>query len=414
MAFLAGISGGFAIWLTPETMPFVLMAFAALLFRWTQRPIGAALAACGAGFFDVTGFALAIDPPSGGYGAAEIDRLSLVYVVLGLFLLTGGLALWRLQYWRHSRAGRLIGVGLMAALLLGWIGRFPQVAMGPYGVMDAADRARFFGAMQELQPVRGMRSLTEFMLPGLLTLCYAIWRAARGGAHFWLWLYLALCAAVVLVLAQKFILFVEFPAGLAAGLLPVMLTEASSHLRKKPVTAMLARLCLIFLMLLAPELPLLAAAKSSQPPAAAAACSLRHIAPMLAPYAGAIVLANANDTPELLYRSQILTVGSLYQHGVPAFLRLRAAWRTENLASPPQAVAVTGASYILFCTGESRDLTMAGLPKDTLWDTLKAGRPPAWLKLQASAPSSGWQLFRIDEVGDDSPKPGQPPARQTR
>jgi hypothetical protein len=395
-AFLAGVSGGFAIWLTPETMPFVLMAFAALLFRWVQSPIGAALAACAAGFFDVLGFALAIDPPSGGYGAAEIDRLSVVYVVLGLFLLIGGLALWRLQLLPNRRASRLLGAGLMASLLLGWIAMFPQVAMGPYGVMDAADRQRFFGAMQELQPVHGIRQLTEFLLPGLLALCYPILRAARGGPNVWLWLYAASCAAVALVLGQKFILFTEFPAGLAAGLLPVMLSDASRRLSNNPVPAMLARLGLIFLMLLAPELPLLAAAKSPLPTAQPAACSLRNIAPMLANYPGAIVLANANETPELLYRSQVLTVGSLYQHGVPAFLRLRAAWRTEDFASKPQAVTATGAAFILFCNGENRDLTIADLPKDTLWDALKAGKPPAWLKLRASDPRSGWQLFKVE------------------
>ena len=44
--FLAGISGGFAIWLTPETMPFVLMAFAAPIWAapriraTTGRPAG--------------------------------------------------------------------------------------------------------------------------------------------------------------------------------------------------------------------------------------------------------------------------------------------------------------------------------------------------------------------------------------
>jgi hypothetical protein len=395
-AFLAGVSGGFAIWLTPETMPFVLMAFAALLFRWVQSPIGAALAACAAGFFDVLGFALAIDPPSGGYGAAEIDRLSVVYVVLGLFLLIGGLALWRLQHLPNRRASRLLGAGLMASLLLGWIAMFPQVAMGPYGVMDAADRQRFFGAMQELQPVHGIRQLTEFLLPGLLALCYPILRAARGGPNVWLWLYAASCAAVALVLGQKFILFTEFPAGLAAGLLPVMLSDASRCLSNNPAPAMLARLGLIFLTLLAPELPLLAAAKSPLPTAQPAACSLRNIAPMLANYPGAIVLANANDTPELLYRSQVLTVGSLYQHGVPAFLRLRAAWRTEDFASKPQAVTATGAAFILFCNGENRDLTIADLPKDTLWDALKAGKPPAWLKLRASDPRSGWQLFKVE------------------
>ena len=71
--FLAGVSGGFAIWLTPETMPFVLMAYVALLIRWLQIRMGATLLTCAAGFFDVLGFALAIDPPQGGYGVPEID-----------------------------------------------------------------------------------------------------------------------------------------------------------------------------------------------------------------------------------------------------------------------------------------------------------------------------------------------------
>jgi len=395
----AGVAGGFAIWLTPETMPFVLMAYAVLLFRWIEQPIGGAITACAAGFAVVLLLALAIDPPFGGYGVAEIDRFSMVYVVLGLLLLAGGLSLWRLQQWQRIWARRWVGAGLMIALLLIWIGLFPKVAMGPYGVMDAADRQRFFGAMLELQPVRRWKQISEFLIPGLLALFYPILRAARGGAGCWLWIYIALCAGIALVLGQKFILFVEFPAGLAAGLLPVMLTDVSSKFKKRPLPAMLARLGLIFFMLVAPELPLLAAPlHTAAKPVARASCSLRHIAPMLAPYAGAIVLAEPTDTPELLYRSNILTVGSLYQHGVPAFLRARAAWRSQNLTDEPSAVAATGAAFILFCGGEGRDLTLSDLPRDTLWDALAAGKPPKWLVIQASDPKSGWQLFRIQRV----------------
>jgi hypothetical protein len=394
--FLAGIAGGLAIWLTPETMPFVLMAYAVLLFRWIERPIGAAIFACAAGFALVLASALAIDPPFGGYRVAEIDRFSVVYVVLALLLLGGGLALWRLQQWQRIWARRLAGTLLMIMLILVWIAFFPKVAMGPYGVMDAADRQRFFGAMLELQPVRGWIQIDEFLLPGLLALIYPILRAARGGAGFWLWTYVAICAGVVLVLGQKFILFVEFPAGLGAGLLPVMLTDLSAKWQR-PLASMAARICLVFVMVVAPELSLLAAPLQNAPtPVSKTSCSLRHIAPMLAPYAGAIVLANPTDTPELLYRSNILTVGSLYQHGVPAFLRARAAWRSQDLTHKPPAVRATGAAYVLFCAGEGRDLTLADLPHNTLWDALAAGRPPKWLVLQASDAGSGWQLFRID------------------
>ena len=60
--FLAGAAGGFAIWLTPEAMPFVLLCYGLPFLRWLQRPAGAGLAACGAGIFDVLCFGFALDP----------------------------------------------------------------------------------------------------------------------------------------------------------------------------------------------------------------------------------------------------------------------------------------------------------------------------------------------------------------
>jgi hypothetical protein len=395
--FLAGLAGGFAIWLTPETMPFVLMAYTALVFRWVEKPIGSALAAAAAGCFDVLGFGLAIDPPEGGYGVAEIDRLSLVYVVMALLLLAGALALWRLEQWPNPSWRRLSGLALMAALFAAWVAAFPAVVMGPYGIMDAADRQRFFGAIMELRPVLGLDNLVAFLLPGALAVLYLGWHAIQGRAPQWVWWYLTLCAAVALVLGQRFVLFVEFSAGLAAGLIPVILTYVSLRLKGKPLAAMASRLGLVFLLLVAPELATLAATKPSPAGQKYPSCSLRNIGGMLAPYAGEVMLSDVSDAPELLYRSKILTVGSLYQHGVPGFLRARDAWRSAAGASLPPALTASGARYVLFCPVAQRYDLVADLPKNTLWDALAAGQPPGWLRLQASDATSGWRLYAVSK-----------------
>jgi len=416
--FLAGLSGGFAIWLTPETMPFVLMAYAALLIRWMNARIGATLLASAAGFVDVLVFGLTIDPPMGGYGVVEIDRLSLVYAVLGLLVLAGAGGLW----WLERYGGRWrgwAGTGLMAVLIGFWVAMFPKVAMGPYGVMPPAQMKLFLGVIEEQQPVHGADWLI-FVLPGVLALAYAFWRvaappfaeerqmnfearvmppvirpvAARGRL---LWAYIALCTAVSVVLGVKFILFIGFSACAAAVMLPLALSEVSLRFEARPVLAMLGRLAVILAVLGVPEVSAMAVPGKAGWAGGGVkypSCSLLHIAPLLAPAAGRVVLAEPQDSPELLYRTQVETVGSLYQHGVPAFLRDRDAWRAVPGSVEPAAVAATGAAYVLFCPAPGRYVPVADLPKDTLWDSLEAGTAPVWL-VPVGQDSAGWRLYRV-------------------
>ncbi|MGH7051103.1 MAG: hypothetical protein ACREE5_10720 [Acetobacteraceae bacterium] len=65
-AFTAvGIAAGFALWVTPETMPFALVVFVALGWTWCLRPIGVGVARAGAAFFCVVAIAVLLDPPHG-------------------------------------------------------------------------------------------------------------------------------------------------------------------------------------------------------------------------------------------------------------------------------------------------------------------------------------------------------------
>jgi hypothetical protein len=409
--FLAGVSGGFAIWLTPETMPFVLMAYAALLLRWWDARNATTMLATAAGCFDVLIIALFVDPPYGGYGVPEIDRNSLVYVVMALLLLGGTMLLTRLEQ-RLKRACAPAGVAVMAVVLAAWVAAFPKVAEGPYGVLPPDQARAFFGVMTELQPLRGA-DLFIFLFPGACAVAYAFWRAVGGlrtsplnvpgllvpdspRRGSLMWMYLAVCGAVALVLGARFLLFVGFSTAFAAALLPVALSELSLRFSVQPAMAGAARLGTLLLVLGVPELAAIAepAPKAQMPARVYPSCSLRHIAPLLAQAAGKVVLALPDDTPELLYRTQVETVGSLYQHGVPAYMRDRAAWRAAPGAEMAPEITATGAVYVLFCPIPGRHVLVMDLPKNTLWDALEAGTPPPWLT-PAGTDAAGWALYKV-------------------
>jgi hypothetical protein len=154
---------------------------------------------------------------------------------------------------------------------------------------------------------------------------------------------------------------------------------------------------LIVLVLLVPELPALAQiGRAATPPGKSyPSCALRQIGALLRPAAGQVVLADASASPELLWRSAVITTGSLYQHGVPAYLRARAAWRAPAGETEPAEFAATGATYVLFCPSARRYVLVADLPQTTLWDALQAGRPIPWLAEIASDSATGWRLYRV-------------------
>jgi hypothetical protein len=106
------------------------------------------------------------------------------------------------------------------------------------------------------------------------------------------------------------------------------------------------------------------------------------------------VLADVDDTPELLYRTGVLTVGSLYHTNIAAFMRLRAAWRSGASPVEPDAVRATGAAAILACPGEARSLLVQDLPPRTLLDQLDQDRPPPWLTLVGRG-ADGSTLYRV-------------------
>ncbi len=395
-----GIAGGVALWLMPETMPFVLLCFVGLGSVWLFQPIGAGLLRLGLWFAATLVVALLLDPPHGGMIVAEIDRVSIVYATLGLAVAAAGAWLARLD--RQGLPARIRGIagiaGALAVFAL-WLAMFPRVALGPYGLIPARDMALFFGHMSETQPVDTLSEAAMLLGPGLLALAYTGYRACRAWRdhlHGCLWLLLCAGIALSLALTARFVIFQQYPAGFAAALLPVALSEASTRWETQPRRAAAVRISAIGLLLVAPYAPgfaiaATAPAQSAKPPA----CRLRHIAPMLRPQAGAVVLSPPEDVPELLYRTRIIAVGSLYQHGIAGYLRAWHAWRAPATAESA-AFAASNATFVLFCPGGQHDPLADHARRTALWSLLSSGHKPPWLTLIAQDGANGFRLYRVE------------------
>jgi hypothetical protein len=107
------------------------------------------------------------------------------------------------------------------------------------------------------------------------------------------------------------------------------------------------------------------------------------------------VLADVNDSPDLLYRTGVLTVGSLYHRAAAGFVRLYDAWRSSGgTEQVPEEVRRAGVALVLACPGQGRTRIVADLPPDTLFDRLNRNEPPPWLE-RIGADTAGHVLYRV-------------------
>jgi hypothetical protein len=392
----AGLWAAIGLWLSPETMPFTLMAFGALGLAWmTARPeraVGRSVSAMDTALFLVVTLIVAVDPPSGGIWVPQIDRVSIVYVWMGLACFCVGWGAWVLDQVGLVGARRAVMGGSLAVLLLGaWILRYPSVALGPSGLLTPEQSRAFFDLIAEMAPANTIPSFLSNVLPGLFGA--VVVGAMALHQRTVLWGCAVLCSVFVVALGIAHMRFGTYGAVLAAGALPVALSRLRHSIGPAhPWGKALLRIGVAAVFLLGPFSGLWADDGSDDDEDTV--CSVRPAMPLLAQFTGRVVLADVDDTPELLYRTGVLTVGSLYHTNIAAFMRLRAAWRSGASPVEPDAVRATGAAAILACPGEARSLLVQDLPPRTLLDQLDQDRPPPWLTLVGRG-ADGSTLYRI-------------------
>jgi hypothetical protein len=404
---LAGTSAGwqlgawaaFGLWLTPEGMPIALMAFGAVGLGWLQHPSdrrwGAALAGGTTILAVLVALILAVDPPFGGYLTVEIDRISIAYLAMSAFGAAVGWLLYSLDWLGLAPQPRAFAGGAAAVMAtVAWLALYPAVLAGPDGVLNG-EHAHAFDGISEMLPVGSLEDAAFFLLQGVFGAAVAMSLAIRRRSLAFA--YAASCVLLLVLAAALHRRFATYAACAGAIALPVAITLISTRLADRPpLWAASARLALLLFLFMAPlaahfMFPSAGAAEAGR----AGRCDVASAVAMLRPFTGQIVLADVNDTPEILYRTDLRTVGSLYHRDAAGYLRLRAAWRSSELDRLPQAVTATGASLLLFCRSAARSFMVADLPADTLWDRLRRSDPPVWLREVPQPPGSDFKIYDI-------------------
>lgn len=402
-----GFWSAIGVWLSPEVLPYGLMAMGAIGVAWCLWPaaVAGALTGCGTAYAAAMGAAVLIDPPYGGFLSPEVDCVSVAYVVLAG--LVGGAA-WALALlgprltspWRRVSVAVLAGVTVIGC----WLWLFPRVSQGLAGLVPSADARAFFGAISEMQPIGHDFHGLSLLMTGILAVISALGLAWLQRSA--MWLYAAGCGAVVVILAAMYVRFLGYSEAIGVLMLLAVL-GAVSALPKAIGNQMVVRTAMAAAFLFGP-MAVMALGAKAKPDNAMERCDVAEIAPALRQQSNAIVLTEISDTPEILWRTPVRTVGSLYHRSIGAFIRARNAWRTAPSNSVPDAVLATGATDILACDLNGRTALVSGLSPFTLQDRLARHDVPSWLHEVGHA--GGYHLYRITIGNVDALDAGKSPA----
>lgn len=258
-----------------------------------------------------------------------------------------------------------------------------------------------FGRISEMQPIAEVPRALFFLLTGVCATVTAIALAARRRSL--LLTYAAVCLAGLLAIAWLHVRFAACPEAAGAIALPIVLTLAgTATMTWHHIGQSFSRLAIILLFIQVPylgQLPALTGSAHAAAVAVPAACKIADATAMLASHPGAVVLAEVSDTPEILYKTEVRTVGSLYHRGIEAFSRLRAAWRVLPSDRVPPEIDAAEITLVLGCRGQVRSPLVEDLDRPPLSDQLRTGNPPPWLRLIAENPGSGHVLYEVIRPG---------------
>jgi hypothetical protein len=397
-----GAWAGLGIWFTPESVPLTMMAFAGLGLAWIVYPkrddIARAIGLAGLSFAGVTILALTADPPADGYGALDIDRLSLLFAGLSLAVAAIGAGLWAVHPFvpdTRQRIAAACAIGLVVTVV--WAASFRGALLGTNMLLDREQRDAMFGHVAEMLPVGGVLPALHFLLTGACAAAIAIvWAEHRRSVLIG---YAAGCLLALLALGFAHVRFAAYPEAAGAIALPIALTLAAAATESRhQIVQSFTRMATILLFIQVPylgQLPDLIGGASAAPMIVLPACKVADAVAMLKPHAGAVVLTDVNDTPEILYKSQLRTVGSLYHRDIEAFLRLRAAWRAAPSETVPPEIDAAEVSLVLGCRSPARSPLVEDVKTATLFDQVRSGNPPPWLRQIDENPVSGQALYMV-------------------
>ncbi|HJQ58532.1 MAG TPA: hypothetical protein VJ890_16605 [Vineibacter sp.] len=384
-----GVASGLGLWLSPEMLPFALLAWAVAIIRDTEADgrFGRRATQYCAALLAVLLLATVIDPPSSGRWAVELDRLSRPFLELAA-LMTAVTLLARLLPTMPVGWPTAIGAGCVALLaIVPWVVMYPAMLHGAEGVFSPEGWTRIWRFNNEMRtPLRAANDIAVSMAVPTAVLGLAaallLWRRRRP-----IDVLAVAGACLVAYLACRYIrltIYLQLAAAVAAGLVLQHLTGRLAESVRR-LTTISAAFCLA----LAPFIGGALFRPTGDLDDGGSACDARAVAADLAPFSGKVVLTWLNDAPTVLFFSKVTVAAAPYHRAERRIFDVIDIFTATSFAdAPPEALGRTGATAVLVCSIQS-------FRPGSLGEALAKGQPPAWLAERPVGTASRYRLYVV-------------------
>lgn len=400
-ALKAGLAQAAAIWASVEfaVLPVLAMCFAAawwILARdpGLRRQIADRMVVFAAALTVATAVFLAVERPPDDLGAADLDRLSIVYL---LFAALAGLAWLAIRgaagrAWSGgpaTRAATVIAAGVAAAAAMAAV--YPAFFQGPYADVPPLVERFFLRHVSEVRSILALSPNSALAyyadaIASVVVLLWIVWRR-RARADLPGWLFLLGFATVYTALALVQLRFVTAAATLSVlpGAYLIDAIRRFSAANLKPLAGAVVRIVATFIIVLGPGMIFAAMPdfSSSKPERALKyVCPVQEIAPFLNAMDGqhTIYSPNIYVGPPLLFHTRHSVIGTPYHRNVAGIEDTYRIMSDTGDREARRLIRKRGIDLILICRKKNLERFLPPeTPQTSLYARLKRQSPPDWL-----------------------------------
>ena len=408
---LGGVLAGLALWISPETMPLVVIMVVLRMAIRMQFPDNGKIWPMAAGLTGMILLAWLIDPPPPTFSAWSLDHVSLAWL---LFACLTTLVMLVADYVTTHDIGvpKSFAWVAMTGITVGsiWLLLTPGATAGASGLLPDELKTVWWAQIQELKPATSSPEkmiawLTTPMVAGLLALYWTwhkrlLWLGVLGmGALLYALLgglHVRMGAAGALVSALAF--------GLSVSYMPVFANEEKRHSIKAQTGGVLLvllgplqLLAIIGVALLDNDSAILHANQDKKNQ-----CAMQDIASQLNALPPSVILTTSSAASELLYRTHHKVIAGNYHHNVGGLLDVhRALLDTEPWNRSKEILERRKVNYVLICESQrNKDMNTEQNQIVQLLSfhesALENQNPYLELHTTVIKPQHTWKLFKIN------------------
>lgn len=409
--FFAGLLAGLALWISPETMPLVVIMVVLRMAIRMQFPESGKIWPMAAGLTGMILLAWLIDPPPPTFSAWSLDHISLAWL---LFVCLTALVMLVADYvtTHDIDVPKSFAWVAMTGITVGsiWLLLTPGATAGASGLLPDELKTVWWEQIQELKPATSSPEkmigwLTTPIVAGLLALYWAwqkrlLWLGVLGmGALLYALLgglHVRMGAAGALVSALAF--------GLSVSYMPVFANEEKRHSIKAQTGGVLLvllgplqLLAVLGVALLNVNSDIISANKDKKNE-----CAMQDITPQLNALPPSVILTTSSAASELLYRTHHKVIAGNYHHNVDGLLDVhRALLDTEPWDKSKEILQRRKVNYVLICESQrNKDINTVQdqtiQPLSFHESALENQNPYLELHTTVVQPQHKWKLFQVN------------------